>query len=300
MDSYGEIFLQSQGINPMKLNLTINEPQGHQPPNRRLELRCEIRNRTQNDICILNAWTRVDLLNDVNLAEGNLFYSTNNLVDPAAISAGQQGFGAIVIPLTDRVLAHIEQRRTGGDVSIRIYSRLLIASISKTENISLLGVPYEAQFENKGSVSVDYTIPQSEWIKVLRALGWSELEAFEIPSAKLKATPGLQRSIDRFTDAQECHRRGDWDEAMVNCRKAFEAIIKDTTREEDLAKAAQAFAAIIGNELKADKFNKMVIALGNFLHLARHEQLSPVQMKQPDSLLALHLTGAMLAYLGGQ
>lgn len=299
MDSYGEIILNNQRVNPIKLNLTINEPQGHQPPNRRVELRCEIRNQTHIDICILNAWMRVELLNDVNLAEGSLFYSMHNLVDPATIPAGQQGLGAIVIPLSDNILAHIEKIRTGGDVTFRIYSKLLVSSISKKENMSLLGVPYEAQFENKGSVSVDYTIPQSEWIKILRALGWSELQAFEIPSAKLKAIPGLQRSLDRFNDAQECHRRGDWDESMVNCRKAFEAMIKDATREEDLTKAAQAFAGIIGNEQKADKFNKMVIALGNFLHLARHEQLAPVQMRQTDSLLALHLTGAMLSYLCG-
>ncbi len=299
MDSYGEIILNNQRVNPIKLNLTINEPQGHQPPNRRVELRCEIRNQTQIDICILNAWMRVELLNDVNIAEGSLFYSMHNLVDPATIPAGQQGLGAIVIPLSDNILTHIEKRRTGGDVTFRIYSKLLVSSISKKENMSLLGVPYEVQFENKGSVSVDYTIPQSEWIKILRALGWSELQAFEIPAAKLKAIPGLQRSIDRFNDAQECHRRGDWDESMVNCRKAFEAMIKDATREEDLSKAVQAFSGIIGNEQKADKFNKMVIALGNFLHLARHEQLAPVQMRQSDSLLALHLTGAMLSYLGG-
>lgn len=290
--------MNNQKTNPIKLNLTITELQGLQPPNRRVELRCEVRNQTQENICILNTWIKVDLLNDVNLAEGNIFYLMNNSADPAVIPAGQLRVGAIVVPLTDSVMAHMETRRSAGDLSLRIYSRLLVSCISRTENLNLLGVPYEAQFENKGSVFVDYTIPQSEWIKVLRALAWSELETLEIPSARLRSTPALQRSLDRFNDAQECHRRGDWDESMVNCRKAFEAVIKISTGGEDLAKAAQVFTTILGNEQKAEKFNKMVVALGNFLHLARHEQVSHVEMKQQDSLLALHLTGAMLAYLG--
>lgn len=64
-----------------------------------------------------------------------------------------------------------------------------------------------------------------------------------------------------------------WEESMLNCRKAFEAIIQDATGENDMGKAHQVFMSIIGEDEKAKCFDSLTKSLGEFLHLGRHVNL---------------------------
>ena len=161
-------------------------------------------------------------------------------------------------------------------------------------------MPFETQFINGGSGRFEYVIPQSEWIKILKNLLWSELEVLEVPLSRIRSIPLLARAVSRFEDAQECHRRGDWEESMLNCRKAFEAIVQDATEQSNMKKANQAFIFIMGEGAKADRLNELAKSLGDFLHLGRHENLPDITIKRADSELALLLTGAILTYLGQQ
>lgn len=282
-------------------NLPINVLNLHaeRPPRRQLEISCRITNPASFDICIIDAWVRVETLNGLKLAEGKIFQTMHNRVDPAIILAGQSGSGAFHIELPAQILQHIEERRVGGDVNLLLSSRVLISEVLTVNKVRTLGMPFETQFSNLSSDRFEYLIPQSEWIKLLKGLAWSELELLELPLVKITAIPALTRALQRFEDAQTCYQRGDWAETMMNCRKAFEAVIKDATGEDDLKKgAAKAFESLIGEAQKAQHLNDVAYNLGQFLHLARHEQLTPIQIKPEDARLALHLTGALLAYLG--
>uniref|UniRef100_A0A832M3E1 Uncharacterized protein n=1 Tax=Oscillatoriales cyanobacterium SpSt-402 TaxID=2282168 RepID=A0A832M3E1_9CYAN len=268
------------------------------PPRRQLKIACEITNTASFDICILDAWIIVETLNGLKLAEGKIFQTMHNRVDPAIIPSGKSGLGAIHIDLPVQVLQHIEERRAGGDIKLLLSSRVLVSEVLAVDAVKTLGIPFETGFGSASSDRFEYLIPQSEWIKVLKRLAWSELELLELPVAKIKGTPALTRAVQRFEDAQDCYRRGDWAETMMNCRKAFEATIKDTTGENDLKEASKALEFLIGEARKAEPLNEVVKNLGDFLHLARHEQFPPIPIKPEDARLALHLTGALLAYLG--
>jgi len=268
------------------------------PPKRKLELACHVTNPTSHDICILDAWVEVEVLQGLKIADGKIFQSMHRRIDPAAIPAGENGLGALHIELPDQVLQHIEERRAGGDVTIRISSRVLVAEVSVTDAGRALGEPYETSFGDEHTNWIEYTIPQSEWIKILKGLRWSELEILELPSGRLRSIPTLTRALDRFQDAQRCYRRGDWAECMLNCRKAFEATVKDTIGEDDMGKALKAFQELIGEGERADHINSIVKDLTGLLHLARHETYPAMLIKRADAQLALHISGALLVYLG--
>jgi hypothetical protein len=213
------------------------------------------------------------------------------------IPIAKQGFASIVIPLPALTLQQIEQRREGTDLTLRISSRVRACPLHAHGDTQVLGAPFETRFGDGHTGYFEYTISQSDWIKALRGLGWSELELLELPSAKITASPHLARAYKRFEEAQEFYRRGDWEETMINCRKVFEAIVKDTTGKDNLLEAGAAFQVLITEPEKAKSINEVVKSFAPFLHLARHEQIPPVPIKPKDAMLALHVTGSVLVYL---
>ncbi|MFB3886926.1 MAG: hypothetical protein ACE144_17005 [Thermodesulfobacteriota bacterium] len=281
------------------LPVTVTECHAEPPPKRKLELTCNVTNPAAFDICILDAWVRVGALDGLIIAEGRLFQSMHNRVDPAIIASGKQGQGAFHIELPAAVMHHIEQRRAGGDVKLRFYSRVLVCEVLTLNAVATLKPPYETQFGDKVGY-FEYLIPRSEWLKLLKSLSWSELEILEIPSSRLRVVPSLGRALKRFEDAQQNYRNGDWEETMMNCRKAFEAIIQDASGELDMSKAHQVFVSILGPGEKADRFDKLAKSLGDFLHLGRHETHPQMSIRRADAEIALLLTGGLLTYLGQQ
>lgn len=270
------------------------------PPRRQLELTCNVKNQAPFDICILDAWITVATLDGLRLADGKLFHLHFPISSLAIIRSGQECPGVIIIELPSMVLNQIEAQRAGGDFGLRISSTVIACEVRSQNGTITLGAPLLTQFEDRPGGNFEYTVPQSEWIKVLLRLGWSEIGLLEIPSRNLKANPALARALKRLEDAQDCYRRGYWEDSMANCRKVFEALIKNVADEDDMSHALEAIESLIGKGQKAESINKMVKELSDFLQIARHEKLPAIQIKPEDAELALHFTGALLAYLGGK
>ncbi len=279
-----------------KLKFEIESIVGHPYPTHQLEISCRITNPAQHDLCILDIWARIEALSGLRLAEGKVFQTMYNRVDLAVIEAGKEGRAKCLIDLLPRLLNELEQRRVGGDVTLHISSRILASVVHATTNRPL-GMPFETDFASRSDSQIEHRIPQSEWIRILTSIGWSELEILEVPVNALRSDQRLQRAFGRFQDAQKCLRRGDWDETLLNCRKCFEAITQDLTGSEDMSKSQQALENLIADSHKTEYINNIVLHLSKFLHLGRHEQLSTISIGPSDARLALHLTGALLAYL---
>lgn len=71
---------------------------------------------------------------------------------------------------------------------------------------------------------IQWKIPQSEWVKLLPQLEWSEIELLELPREFLRSHPGLARARERLKDAETALARGDWEGVLQDCRKAYEAV----------------------------------------------------------------------------
>jgi hypothetical protein len=268
------------------------------PPKRKLGLRCSITNPGAVAICIMDAWVRVDAMTGMVLADGKIFQSLNNRVDSAIIPPGKEGMGVFHIDLSSDAMYRIDQGRGGADLKLTFSSRVLVSEVHLGNKVPTLKPPYETDFEVENSARFEYLISQSEWIKVLRSLAWSELELLELPVSRFRSSPPLARALERFEEAQQNFRNGLWEETMLNCRKAFEAVVIDHGGKPGMGKAAEAFISILGNGEKAERFNDIVKSLGEFLHLGRHETRPDVSIKRVDAELAIFLTGGLLRYLG--
>lgn len=268
------------------------------PPKRKLELRCSVTNPGAVPICIMDAWVRVEAMNGMVLADGKIFQSMSNRADMAMILPGKDGMGAFHIELSSEAMYRIEQGRGGADIKLTFSSRVLVSEVHLENKVSTLKPPYETDFEIENTARFEYLIPQSEWIKVLRSLAWSELELLELPAGRFRSSPPLARALERFEDAQQNFRNGLWEETMLNCRKAFEAVALGYSNETGMGKASEAFASILGKGEKTERFDKIAKSLGEFLQLGRHETRPDVSIKPADAELAIFLTGGLLRYLG--
>ena len=276
-----------------KISTTITEGQASGHPLRRLELRCKILNNSKFSICILDAWISITTKNGLTIAEGKIFHILHALANLAIIKPGQFGDGVMSIHLPGDVLRSIEERRSGGDLDLLIYSRVLICEVRSENHAITLGQPRETQL---GDGILEFHIPQSEWIKHLKMLNWSEIELIELPARNPQTKANIRRALDRFNDASDCYRRGMWSETLMNCRKSFEALVKDTASCDDMGDSLRAINSLISDAQKAERINELIKSLANYLHLGRHEQLPNLIIMPIDAQLALHLTGALLAY----
>ena len=291
--------IQLETLGQTPLSLVIDRHLASGLPSRQLELTCHVSHAGPHAVCVLDSWTKVEGPNGLRIAEGRLFYTMHNLIEGALIWPNKQTLATIVIPLSSDALKQLEERRAGGDCALRIFSRLRVCKSLTEQQLAVLAVPFETRLTSaQHGDHVEYTIPQSDWIKALRALNWSELDLIELPSITGTPLPQLVRAFKRFQEAQDFYRRGDWEETMSSCRKAIEAFIKDTTGKDDLAQAEAAFTALIPQAEKARALNEFVKSFAPFLHLARHEQVPAIPIGAKDAMLALHVTASTLAYLG--
>ncbi len=287
---------------PSYLLISIVEHRARGFPNRALILHCEIRNPNPDALYIADAWLEVRLPGGRHIAEGRLFHALYNLVDPAIVSAGgaKTSLGEITIPLTSTALEAIEEVRKGGDLSMQIDSRILVSAVADGSlgPESALRVPIESRFAaSQLGGAFEFKIPQSEWVKLLRQLEWSEIELMELPTARLRSDQRFARARERLTEAETCLGRGDWEGVLQNCRKAWEAAAIGLTGEEDRNSALPKLQAYFGEGLKSEHLNSLAKKLGDFLHLARHDQVERVFITRADAVLAIRLTASLLEYL---
>jgi hypothetical protein len=281
------------------LMIKITQVKVGKPPRRFLELDCQVMNQGTSSVCILDAWLRVQGNQDL-VAEGRLFCPHHNRVDPAIIPAHATGNGVILIELPTPVLQRIEKNRNGLDVVLSFSSRVRVAEVTGDASRPLLQAPIETYFTETQGEYFAYRIPQSDWVKLLRELEWSELELLEFPTAKLRAVPALARALTSYEQAQGCFRAGQWPECVINCRKAIECMVKDALAENDMKEGLKAVETLIGTGPKAVQLNEVLKAFNRFVQLARHPQHPHVEIGRNDALFSLRTTGNVLSYIAGE
>lgn len=278
----------------------IARVEGKGPPLRQLTITCAMTNPTPNDICVLDAWVKVETLSGLTIAEGKLLHMEHALAFPPVVTAPKEATAKINIPLPNPVIHQLELLRGGSDLSLRIHSKILATIVSDSPTNTLFR-PVQTIFEDRGHTGyIEHTIPQSDWVKLLRTIRWSELELVELPACEIRGDQRLARALRRLEDAQDCYRRGLWEESIANCRKVFEALIKDVGGKDTLAESTEVLESIVDPKTKAETINSLVLALTKFTHLARHEQLPQIPITPADAALSLRISSALLSFLAGQ
>ncbi len=270
-------------------------------PNRALILNCEISNPNKEAFYIADAWLAVLVGGGPQIAEGRLFHAEYDMVHPVMLLGGNANkvVGQITIPLSASALATIEAHRNAGDLLLRIDSRVLFSpALDGSPAGPVLTAPYDLAFSPNGSDNqIKISIPQSDWVKALSRLAWSEIELMELPADLFRSDPRLARSRERLKEAQSSLARGDWEGVLQDCRKAYEAAAMALTGEEDRQAALPKLKDHFGESVKAENLNAVASAFSRFLHLGRHEQSEPVTFDRADAILVLRITASLLDYL---
>lgn len=283
------------------LRITPIRWEGLGPPSRALRMDCRILNPNPVDLFISDAWLDVRIANGPRLCEGRFFHTEYAMAFPAIVLAneGAAAGGEIVIPLSPAAIEIIEMNRKGGDLTIEIDARVLTCAVSKSQGGALVLLnPMETQFSSGGSgSSIHATLPQSEWVKLLQRMQWTQFALMEFPTELLRADPRLAGARERLHEAESRFWVGDWEGTIESCRKAWEAAARTLTASDTNTEALKKVGAQLNKQPKTAALDDLARAFGTFVHLARHDQPGGMMFARNDAMLSINLTTAMIAFL---
>lgn len=241
---------------------------------------------------ILNSWTQL-YLGDACVTQGTLLQVFSGLIVPTTIGGIHLVSATVRAPLTTEVLQAVEDKRVGKDLDYRIVFSVAALPIRQVLGLPQLGVPQTVHLRdrhNNGDVSG--TIPQSDWVQLLRQMNWGESRLMEIPiTIAQTAYPLAFRYLE---EAHDHFRRGHWHEAMTSCRKVAESVAGHLGGYGENGVDPKKLRLAVGEGAKGDRIDDLTTKLGQFLHLGRHD--SNVVITRYDALLALQVTTALFSY----
>jgi hypothetical protein len=198
-----------------------------------------------------------------------------------------------------RLLHLIEQERKGRDVVLSLV-------------ISVCAIPRDLQDRSAGITVIklrDATTPgnnhctvkisKSEWLELLKAVGYGEYHLAEIPLPRIRKVKAIEASVQHIQRAWEHFLNGSDRETLAACHDALEKLAKETVNPN--SKPDQnAFSRIlsgVGSPEKTQKLAQVLSQCASLLHLGRHEHMPPVELDHRDAELAILLTHACITYL---
>lgn len=266
------------------------------PPERVIEFDLSLENRLDRSLAVLRTWNRCRF-NGVDVATGDYAKIHANTGGYRAIAAGAQSAISLRVPLSREALEKVETRRTDDDLEYQLTSELTVALIQDGQP-PILGAPWLARATRTArSTNISGEIPRSKWIDYLSQMGWEETLIVEIPAQRLRGrSPG---AVNRYKEALDLHRQGNYRKALAACRDAFEALAWRYSEKEADRPDMKMLRKYFDDTEKGDRLDAILERFQRFLHLGRHEQAADkgIEINREDSLFALHLTAGMLRYI---
>ncbi len=181
--------------------------------------------------------------------------------------------------------------RTRGTEDVRItsdFTSVMLEAIEgrpkPNEHTFLAGQPFWNQVWAQ-----DRVYSRSDWLKLLSALGFGEVEIFELPRASLADDPPFLAAIEHLRDAETAFRQHQFDTTLFKCRKAVEAMGKHAANGNLKKGFELALGEAFGDDqVRIGVFDGMLKALSELDHtLGRHEQYPPVKVTRQEAEFAL-------------
>jgi hypothetical protein len=143
-----------------------------------------------------------------------------------------------------------------------------------------------------------FKVPQSEWVKTLKDLGYGDFVLCEIPLRGVPVRVGLKKALAHLEDAWEHFSNGNDEETLMSCYKAFEFLAKQVKMTDPNQQAFEKILAGIEDEKKRKRLELLMGYVCRFFALSRHEEgQETVSFNRKDSEYAVILAQATLAYL---
>jgi len=213
----------------------------------------------------------------------------------------------VQITLDHRVLKAIEKVRQGnGVVHLGLEFEVVASPVIGAGQDRVLGAPDQVPIKVDGQTNrpgfVD--VSRDDWLKSLKAMGYNEVEVFELPVYTHPALPGMQKVIDVLRMVEQAMGLGDWPGVMSKTRAAFEAVGTLAAEDDDVKAGFQRlwegmFPDPRDKDIRA-ALDGIVDKLAKFQHLGRHMRYPFPDIQRPEALLALRQTLALFEYVGSR
>jgi hypothetical protein len=216
------------------------------------------------------------------------FGSLNPLIASAQIIPQQKTNFMLCIDLDNHQLEAVENMRNGGDVLFLLSLHVFYVE-GPRQGVTTL--TYESFKERDINVVMprwgsQLRIPQSEWVKMLDEMGFQRLKVFELPIQEPPQGTAIDTSFQHLKEALKSFNDGDYDDVLVNCRKAVEEIENKID-----------FAKLLGSESKSEKVEGIEKKVKDFLSLGPHPGVS---IDRRDAEMALSVTTSFVRYVARQ
>lgn len=193
----------------------------------------------------------------------------------------------LTLDLDHRQLDEIEKKRQGGPLFLwfalggLVYHEGKVASLYPANN------------------QVTYEVSQSDWIKLLNQLEYGTYVTIEVPLERPSGLTGeIQKAAQALQEAVAAFRRGDYEEAVADCRPGLDALGLADDGKFTLKPWDQTAS-------KDERFYWMRRALLSVTHLAHHPSgpravtsvsvpSGPIRWERADAEAAIAMLGTLI------
>ncbi|HEY3973913.1 MAG TPA: hypothetical protein VGM18_12985 [Candidatus Sulfotelmatobacter sp.] len=197
----------------------------------------------------------------------------------------------LLVPLTLTQIKHIEDIRSGSNLSLRIVLSGLVSLKQMNE------------FERWEEVSLHVSIPYSHWIETgLNAWGLSDLRLLEIkfPGESRKEMVTARARLDK---AEELYRAGDYPHVLSQLRSAFDAVAEAYSQKGPSRETWEKLLTHTHTDVRSRLLGSFT-AFRDFLQLGPHEPIptpqTPVPISQQDARFGLVVAHAIFEYFSSE
>jgi|SRR5579884_1813760 len=184
-------------------------------------------------------------------------------------------------------LAALEHVRNGGALKLEGTPCAVLKRFVNKELVTTLGHQFLL------------SINQSDWIDVLRDMGYKDILLVEIPLSVAQGTVVMTQEVNDLRLAQQEMLAGRWRGAVAHCRDALELLIE--RNRNGTIESIQEIAAVAFN-LKPDARSKeqrlavMGTDMYRLAHLSKHRKGSAqfTEWDRDDALAAISITAMLL------
>lgn len=139
-------------------------------------------------------------------------------------------------------------------------------------------------------------IPRDRWLDFLEGAGYGSFEVLEIriPSERKEA---FQRAVGHLRDARRQLNEGHFDDAVLRCRKAIEALLGDAGLPSKAEELAQALSERVSSK-RADAYGTILSKVKHVASLGQHDLGESTPFTRAEARFVLRTTEDLCALLG--
>ncbi|MFQ5909734.1 MAG: hypothetical protein ACE5IJ_03320 [Thermoplasmata archaeon] len=247
-----------------------------------LRLNIAIRNNTREPLVILGLTGEVSVVGDTNEFLGQLVFSPP--LHPMR-STGDERQAAGLLAIHPDVFERIEELRGGEDLMLRVD---LEYAYSQGDNTALdrMSMGQSQLANSEGSTAL--RIAQSDWTRHATALGYGNYQLLEIRAPTPETHPVMERPLYYLSRAREAFMNGEYEDTLVDTRKALETVLGD------MQSGAIDATGITGSESLAKKLDGLLKKGKDFSSIGAH---AGRPLSRSEAQLAFHLTLTLLTYV---